>query len=239
MTDAITSSGTPTEFERDDARKLSAGHSVGFWLLLAVYLMVSGLAFAAALHFQTGRDYWLAAQTLAIDLGGAIYLVYTHETIRLRATAEEQLRVSNAQMALSIEQSDNAVRPLVIAVPSNDSNLITLKNFGNGSAVNVRIVPTSTGEEADIDFTLKFPVGVSALGPGETATIAVVQYINDEPSPGSRVDLRPSQRDITVEVAIEYSSTHFHNYRTRMYLAASGYEVKQLTDIPPKPVQRV
>jgi hypothetical protein len=256
MTEAITSTDKLAISERDIEKHSNASHGLGFWLLFALYLTVSAVAFAAAFYYQQGHDYWLAAQTLAFDLGGAIYLVYTHETIRLRTTAEsqvgislrqsrtsqqqlevsqDQLRVSNAQIALLTEQSENAVRPLVVAVPSNEANLITLKNFGNGSAVNVRLLPSSTGDESGITFTLKFPIGVSALGPGETATVKVEQWFDDLHSPESVVDLRPEKRDITVEIGIEYSSTHFHQYRTRMYLARTGYEIQQLTDTPPSP----
>jgi len=199
-----------------------------------VYLVASTLVCGVLVRKDGWNLSWLAAQTIAIFLAGAIYLWYTYETKLLRRYAEaqhkaalNQLSASHRQIDLSLRQFEVSTRPLVVALRTERADQVVVRNDGNSPAINIRV--TATLDESDtgppIAIILKYRETV--LAAHDTGSMTM----REEDAKGREAErsfvLVPGSTSRVVRLLIDYQDTDMRKYRTHMLVSNEGYEIKR------------
>lgn len=149
---------TPHERPRASSVQRTRKHSSPqrYKLLFLTYGLTGAAVTLAGFALHATAPIWAGIQTAAVIVAGAIYLHYTHETVRLRETAEDQIDISH-------EPAESTLRPMVVAVPHENVGVIALQNIGNGPALNVRVLPVESVRVTNGEVSLRFRTSVAAV----------------------------------------------------------------------------
>lgn len=152
---------------------------------------------------------WSAMSTLALILTFGAILWYSYETQKLKRIAYQQLQIQ--------------VAPILIIYFRENPSRITVRNIGNGPALNVEFekifFPLSEGQKTE--FTLKID-DPPTLIPGEERSVMGSMMINgktifeDFPKKGSTVWIEPKYAELDIEFAIIYSDMRNEKYESKV-----------------------
>ena len=176
-------------------------HHNKFWKIVAAY-------FGAVLLFLICVRDWLAGQTFAVVLTGAVVIWYTIETQLLRKETQKQ--------------TDIQIRPFVIIELKNRE--FFLKNLGHGPALNVQVRPVQISSEESI--VIKFGEMRPTINPGETVELKAEGFHKGNPT-GSffTAHLNPEYANRNLSIFIDYQNIDLKSYTTRERVSPKKWEI--------------
>jgi len=172
------------------------------------FLKIVASYFGALLLFSICVRDWLAVQTFAIVLTGAVVIWYTIETQLLRKETQKQ--------------TDLLIRPFVIIELKNRE--FFLKNLGHGPALNVQVRPVQVSSEESI--VIKFGEMRPTINPGETVELKAEGF--HEGNPTGRfftAHLNPEYAKRNLSIFIDYRNIDLKSYTTRERVSPKKWEI--------------
>ena len=176
-------------------------HPNKFWKVVVAYFG------AVLLFFICVRD-WLAAQTFAVVLTGAVVIWYTLETQLLRKETQKQTEIQ--------------IRPFVIIELKNRE--FSLKNLGHGPALNVQVRPVQVSSEESI--IIKFGEMIPTINPGETVGLKAESFHKGNPTGNFfTAHLNPEYANRNLSIFIDYQNFDLKSYTTRERVSPKKWEI--------------
>jgi hypothetical protein len=180
-----------------------------------VALVLCAVVAIAAFWRVDDSNGWIRLQTMAIIAAGWFYLWYTLETWQLRLTAEEQIRISRAQVRA-------LARPLVVAEPNPKA--FTLRNIGVGPALNISVRPLRYARDAE--FRVDKPP--TPLRPQESCLLGVRAFVGGKQN-GQQTNWRtffePGLITKPHTITIDYETIDGILCSTEMEMLHEGYRI--------------
>ena len=176
-------------------------HKNKFWPVIAIY-------FAIVLLFSLFAKDWMAAQTIAVIITGAVVIWYTIETQLLRQETQKQTEIQ--------------FRPFVI-IELKDRKFL-LKNLGHGPALNVKVQPVIVSSEESIE--IKFGDMIATINPGVTIELDVESFHKGRAT-GTffTAHLNPQYANRNLSIFIDYQNVDLKPYTTRERVSPKKWEI--------------
>jgi hypothetical protein len=171
------------------------------WFFLSIYS-------AGVLLFSVIVKDWIATQTFAIIVTGAIVIWYTIEAQLLRRETQKQTEIQ--------------IRPFIKIVHSNRK--FYLKNLGPGPSLNVKVRPVQVSSEESI--IIKFDEVIPEINSGEMVEINAEGFHHGR-STGTffLAHLDPKYANRNLSIFIDYQSIDLKTYTTRERVSPKKWEI--------------
>lgn len=95
---------------------------------------------------QATLAYCSIAVTILTLITAVALIWYTIETSRLRRATRDQVNATNLVVKETQKQNEQSLMPILVLTLQGDEGVFTVKNTGNGPALNIWIQPFSHGE---------------------------------------------------------------------------------------------
>jgi|SoiMetStandDraft_2_1073263.scaffolds.fasta_scaffold200384_1 hypothetical protein len=164
---------------------------------------------------------------------GVAIVIYTRETYKLRETAQKQIEVVQQQVREAQRQTELQQQPFVVTgeqrTQTNALTLITVKNIGNGTAINIRI-KDAKAEHGTYSMLYHFPHVIPTLSCNDPP--AVVQCEAEQYKGGKQVssgmiptDLLPSTATVSTTLRLEFANIENQLYFVEERIARESFEI--------------